>query len=120
MQSQPSVDATVNQNETGMSPSLFSASGIVLPSVDLIRAIGGSLGIVLTLTPMIYNTGSPGKPVRLYQVYYGIKIDAGAGMVSFLDPNGALFNGQPGYDLIDQWQSVIMGWTGSSWDCFGN
>jgi hypothetical protein len=120
MQSQPSVSSVVNANETGMAPSVFSASGIVLPSVDLIRAIGGTAGIVLTLTPKIYLTGSPAAPTSLYQVYHAIKADSGLGLVSFVDPNGALFNGQPSYELLDQWQWVVMAWTGNSWDCFGN
>jgi hypothetical protein len=120
MQSQPSTSALINANETGMSPKVFSASGIVLPSIDFIRAIGGAGGIVLTLTPAVYPTGSPALPTMLYQVYHGIKTDSGVGVVSFIDPNGALFNGQSAYDLVDQWQWVMMAWNGVSWDCLGN
>jgi hypothetical protein len=120
MQSQPATSALINANETGMSPKVFSASGIVLPSVDLIRAIGGSSGIVLSLTEMIYQVGDPTKPTQLYQVYHAMKTDAGLGVVTFDDASGALFNGQPAYDLENQWQWVIMAWNGVSWDCFGN
>jgi hypothetical protein len=120
MQSQPSISAVVNANETGMSPDVFSASGIVLPSVDFIRAIGGSSGIALALTPMIYLAGDPTKPTRLYQVYHAMKIDSGPGVINLYDASGAEFNGTSlGWDLVDQWQWVIACWNGSSWECFG-
>jgi hypothetical protein len=120
MLSQPSTSALVNANETGASPTNFSASGVVLPSTDLIRATGGASGIVLTLTRAIYPTNSPQGPLMLYQVYYAIKVDAGVGVVQLVDPSGALFNGQPSYDLVDQWQYAIVMWNGTTWDVIGN
>jgi hypothetical protein len=120
MLSQPSTSAIVNANETGSSPKAFNASAVVLPSVDLIRATGGAAGIVLTLTPAIYPTNSPQGPLQLYQVYHALKVDAGVGAVSFVDPNGATFNGQSSYELVDQYQWAIFMWTGTVWDVFGN
>jgi hypothetical protein len=116
MLSQPSTSAIVNALETGVSPHAFSASEVVLPSVDLIRATGGTSGITLTLTPQIYPTNSPQGPLALYQVYHAIKIDAGVGAVTFVDPNGALLNGYAYWELIDQWQWAIFMWNGTSWD----
>jgi hypothetical protein len=120
MLSQPSTSAIVNQNETGVAPTNFSASGVVLPITDLIRGTGGAGGIVLTLTRAIYPTNNPAGPLFLGQVYYAMKVDPGVGVVQFVDPSGALFNGQPSYDLVDQWQYAIFMWNGTTWDAIGN
>jgi hypothetical protein len=117
---QPSTSALINGNETGVSPKAFSATGVVLPSVDVIRATGGAGGITLTLSPAIYSTNSPQGPLFLCQVYYALKIDAGVGIITFVDPNGALFNGQSSYILINQWQWAIFMWNGTTWDVIGN
>jgi hypothetical protein len=116
---QPSTSALINGNETGVSPKAFSASGVVLPSVDLIRATGGASGIALSLTEAIYPTNSPQGPLFLYQVYYAMKVDAGVGVITFSD-GGALFNGQSSYVLNNQWQWAIFMWNGTSWDVIGN
>lgn len=120
MLSQPSTSALINSNETGVAPKAFNASGVVLPSVNMIRATGGSSGIVLTLTRAIYPTNSPQGPLMLYQVYYAMKVDAGVGIIQFIDASGALFNGQSSYDLVNQWQYAIFMWNGTTWDCIGN
>jgi len=122
--SQPSTSALINSNETGVAPKNFSASGVVLPSVDLIRATGGASGIALTLTRAIYPTNSPQGPLNLYQVYHAIRIDQGIeggnGLVTFSDPGGALFNGGSDWVLENQWQWAIFMWNGTSWDVVGN
>lgn len=120
MLSQPSTSAIVNANETGSSPKAFSASAAVPASVDLIRATGGASGIILTLTQAIYPTNSPQGPLQLYQVFHAMKVDAGVGVVSFIDALGALFNGQSSYDLANQYQWAIFMWNGVSWDVMGN
>jgi hypothetical protein len=124
MLSQPSTSAVINQNETGVAPTNFSASGVVLPSTDLIRATGGAGGIVLTLTRAVYPTNNPAGPTFLGQAYYAIRVDAGIevgnGLVQIVDPGGALFNGYPSWDLENRWQWAIFMWNGTTWDVIGD
>jgi len=121
MQSQVSTNAALTPVfENGAALTRYSASAVVPASVDFIKATGGAAGIALTLTPMIYPTGSPGSPTFLYSVYYAMKDDAAAGAVSFIDPNGAMFNGQSSYELTDQYQWAIFCWDGIGWHVLGN
>jgi hypothetical protein len=121
MQSQVSTNAALTPVfENGAARTAYSASAVVPASVDFIAATGGAGGITLTLTPVIYPTGSPGSPRMLLSVYYAIKSDAAAGVVIFIDPNGALFNGQSSYELTDQYQWAIFCWNGVGWDVLGN
>jgi len=112
----------VGRMKAGASPRAYSANAVVLPSVDFIKAIGGSGGITLTLTRGVYPTatGSPSFPTFLYQVYYARRDDAGAGAATFIDPNGALFNGQASWELTDQYEWAIFIWDGTGWNVIGN
>lgn len=121
MQSQQSTSAFLSPVlKSGTALLRFVASAVVATSVDWIKATGGALGITLTLTPAIYATGDPTSPTYLYQTYYAMKDDAAAGIVSFVDPNGAVFNGQPSYDLVNQYQWAIFVWDGIGWHVIGN
>ena len=104
----------------GASPRAYNANAAVLPSVDFIKAAGGSGGITLMLTRGVYPTGSPASPTFLYQTYYARRDDAGAGAVVFVDSNGALFNGQASWELLDQYEWAIFIWDGTGWNVIGN
>jgi hypothetical protein len=120
MQSQVSTDATDHSTHTGAVVQTLSASGAVLPSTDFIKAIGGASGIVLTLTGKIYPCASPASPVFVNTVFHAVRTDAGAGVVSFVDFNGALFNGQASWVLLNQYQWAIFVWDGVGWTVMGN
>ncbi len=99
----------------------YSVGSVVPASVDVIRAAGGAGGITLTLTPKTYVLQEPGGvTIAVYETFRDIKTDAAAGVVTFVDPNGALFNGDSSYDLVDQWQFAIFQWNGTGYDVFGN
>jgi hypothetical protein len=104
----------------GVALQRYSANAVVPAWVDWIKATGGAGGITLTLTPGATPTGDPTNPRWLYEVYYAMKDDAAAGIVSLIDPNGALFNGQPWYDLTNQYQWAIATWDGIGWHVIGN
>jgi hypothetical protein len=106
--------------ENGAGILRVSASAVMLDSTDVIKATGGAGGITLTLTPAIDPTGDPTNPTYLYQVYYAKKDDAAAGAITFVDPNNALFNGQPSWQLTNQHQWAIFIWNGVGWDVMGN
>ena len=75
---------------------------------NLIHAIGGVEGIVLTLT-RDQMTREDGAVVTT--VYSAIKADAGSGPVVFVDPKGALFNGSPaGPHTAISRRNVCLGW----------
>jgi hypothetical protein len=120
MQSQVSTDATDHSTHTGAAVLTLSASGAVPPSTDFIRAVGGTGGIVLTLTGKIYPTGNPATPVFVNTVFHAVRIDAGAGPVTFVDSNGALFNGQSSWVMNNAFQWAIFIWDGVGWTCMGN
>jgi hypothetical protein len=121
MQSQVSASAALSPVlENGAALTRYAANAVVPAAVDFIKATGGVAGIQLTLTSAIYQTGNPASPTLLYQTYYAMKDDAGVGAVSFVDPNGALFNGQSSYELTDQYQWAIMVWDGIGWHVLGN
>jgi len=120
MQSQVSTDASDHSIHSGAAVQTLNASGAVLASTDFIKAIGGSGGIVLTLTGRTYPTGSPAAPVFINTVYHASKSDAGAGVVVFVDSSGALFNGQSSWVLNNQYQWAIFVWDGVGWTCMGN
>jgi len=121
MQSQTSTSALLSPVlKNGTALLRYAASAVVPTSVDWIKATGGAAGIVLTLTPAIFATGDPTSPTYLYQTYFATKDDAAAGLVSFVDPNGALFNGQPSWDLVNQYQWAIFVWDGIGWHVIGN
>lgn len=123
----PSIVQSLDWNDVqpgGSVPQLYTASGIVPITVDFIRANGGSAGIALQLTEGVYVTQTPNGAISIYQRYEAIKIDAdvgsGGGAVVFSDPSGALFNGDPTYSFVNQWQWAIFIWNGTSWDVIGN
>lgn len=80
---------------------------------NLIHAIGGVDGIVLTLS-RDQVTREDGAVVTT--VYSAVKADAGPGPVVFVDPNGALFNGRPSWDLTQQYQGATFFWDGEGWN----
>jgi hypothetical protein len=120
MQTGISTSATDHAAHNGAAVQTLNASGPVLPSTDFNKAIGGSGGIVLTLTGTTYATGDPTNPVFLGTVYHAVRIDAGAGIVSFVDASAALFNGQSSWVLANKWQWAIFIWDGVGWTCMGN
>ena len=77
-------------------------------------------GIVLTLAGHSFPTGKPTSPLVLFQVHQAVRIDAGAGEVTFIDSSGALFNGASTYDLVNQYQWATFIWDGSNWTVIGN
>jgi hypothetical protein len=97
----------------------FSANAVVPVGVDVIRGTGGAGGITLTLTPASYVVQASGAvTITVYQSYQAMKVDAGVGPVTFVDPNGALFNGQSSWDLVDQYQWATFAWNGTGWEVF--
>jgi hypothetical protein len=105
---------------TGSALKAYSANAVVPAWVDFIEATGGVGGIMLTLTPGAIPTGDPTNPRVLYQIYQAAKEDAAAGIITFVDPNGALFNGQSSYVLNNQYQWAIFQWNGVGWRVIGN
>jgi hypothetical protein len=103
----------------GYVTSNYSASGTVPTTVDLIRAIGGSGGIALLLTPKLSSISGASGTFYVGQVYKAIKADAAAGAVNFADLNGALIGGASSYSLTQQGQWAEFSWNGTSWDAFG-
>jgi len=79
---------------------------------NLILATGGACGITLTLTPS-YVEREDGATIT--SVYAAMKVDQGAGVVVFVDPKGALFNGQASWRLAHQHEFAIFIWDGSGW-----
>jgi hypothetical protein len=121
MQSQVSTNATLTPLlQNGAALQRYTANAVVPISVDFVKATGGAGGITLTLTPAIYPTGNPTNPVFLYQTYYAMKDDVAAGVITFVDPNGAMFNGQSSYVLNNQYQWAIFVWDGIGWHVLGN
>ena len=120
MQSGVSTNAIDASTHFGAAIQILSASGPVLPSTDFIKAVGGAAGIVLTLTGHSFPTGKPTSPLVLFQVHQAVRIDAGAGEVTFIDSSGALFNGASTYDLVNQYQWATFIWDGSNWTVIGN
>ena len=119
----PGATTSSNWNDvhqTGSVPTPYNTNGVVPTSVDLIRATGGSGGIALALTPGTAVFTGPSGVFSIYQTYYAMKVDAGAGVITFTDLNGALLNGASSYVLENQWQWAIFCWNGTSWDAFGN
>jgi hypothetical protein len=119
----PTLVSSQNWNDVqpaGVCPAAYTASGIVPTQVDYIRATGGANGIALQLTPGIFQAQGPNGTVGIYQTYFAMKVDAGAGVVTFSDVNGALINGGATYTLENQFQWAIFMWNGTSWDVFGN
>jgi hypothetical protein len=98
----------------------YSANAVVPGWVDWIKATGGAGGITLTLTPGSTPTGDPTNPRWLYETYFAMKDDVAAGAITFVDPNGALFNGQSSYVMNNQFQWAIFQWDGISWHVIGN
>jgi hypothetical protein len=78
-------------------------SSVVPASIEFIRATSGEL----TLT----------RPEKLHRII-AIKVDAGEGVAAFKDLSGALFNGQPGWELRRQYEWAIFIWDGAAWDVF--
>jgi hypothetical protein len=120
MQTQMSCSAAIHALISGASPKTYGASGIVPASVDFIRAIGGAGGITLSLTEAIYATADPCFPTALYQTYFAVRVDAGAGPVIFNDLSGALFNGGPSWTMNNRYQWAIFVWNGVGWDVMAN
>ena len=121
MQSQQSTSAFLSPVfKSGTAQQRYAANAVVPTSVDFIKGTGGAGGIVLTLTPAIYTTGDPTSPTYLYQTYWAMKDDVAAGTVTFVDPNGALFNGQASYVMNNQYQWAIFIWDGIGWHVIGN
>lgn len=106
-------------HQAGASPTNYTASGAIPPTVDYIRATGGSGGIALVLTPTSTLIAGPTGQFQLNQVYMAKKIDSGAGAVVFTDSSGATFEGAASYSLTQQGQWAIFIWNGTSWDVFG-
>jgi hypothetical protein len=78
-----------------------SPSGIVPASIiDFIEATEGKLTL-----------SSPPKPHRIMAV----KVDA-AGVAAFKADAGALFNGQPVWELKRQYEWAIFLWDGTAWN----
>jgi hypothetical protein len=107
----------------GSVPTSYTASGVVPPTVDYIRATGGGSGITLTLTGGVFLAQTPAGTVAVNQRYEAMKIDAGAA-VEFVDSAGALINGEASYTMNRQWQWAIFTWVVTdgvgSWDVIGN
>jgi len=82
---------------------------------NLILARGGDDGITLTLTP-----GQAVQGESLITGYAAMKVDAGKGAVVFVDPKGALFNGQPSWELARQWEWATFLWDGDGWNVLAN
>lgn len=106
-------------HQSGSVPTPYSASGVVPTTVDFIRATGGSGGITLTLTPSANVVTGPSGTYTVYQTYRAKKVDSAAGLITFIDPNGALFDGASSYVLSQQGQWADFIWNGTSWDVFG-
>jgi hypothetical protein len=81
---------------------------------NLILASGGADGITLTLTPGQATAKEDG--VIITSVYAAMKVDAAPGRVVFVDPNGALFNGRPSWELAQQYQAASFVWDGEGWN----
>src|SRR5579864_6811075 len=121
MQSQQSTSGLFTPYLTiGSALQPYTANAVVPGWVDFIKATGGAGGITLTLTPSSTPTGDPTNPRVLYQTYYAMKYDAAAGAITFIDPNSALFNGQPSWVLNNQYQWAIFIWDGVGWHVIGN
>jgi hypothetical protein len=105
-------------HQVGYVSTAYSASGVVPPSVDYIRATGGSAGIALQLTPLSQNfTGQSGS-YTVGQAYLVKKVDSGAGAITLTDLNGALIEGAASYELTQQGQWANFVWNGTGWDVF--
>jgi hypothetical protein len=99
----------------------FSSTSVVPPGADVIRASGGAGGITLTIAANAYQAQpASGVTVTAYETFKAIKVDAAVGAVTFLDSNGALFNGASSYALVDQYQWAEFAWNGTGWDVWGN
>jgi len=125
MQSQVSTDAVDHSTHSGAAVQTLSASGAVPASIDFIKAVGGAAGIVLTLTGKVYPTGNPASPILVKTVFHAVRtdpgIEAGNGVVLFVDSSGAAFNGNSaGYELVNEYQWAIFIWDGVGWTVMGN
>lgn len=83
----------------------LSANTTLTASHDFVKAVGGTLGITLTL---------PSAPVvgARYEIK---KVDAGVGAVTIV---GSI-DGQSSYILGDQYQYVVVNWDGTVWHVVG-
>jgi len=121
---QPGQTSSGNWNDVhqaGPSPSNYSANGTVPTTADYLRCTGGGGGgITLLLTPGSFQAQTPNGEVTIYQEYTAMKIDNGTGPIIFEDLNGATINGQPAYQLSNQWQWVQFMYNGTNWDAIGN
>jgi hypothetical protein len=86
---------------------------------NMIQAIGGADGIVLTLTP---DQATREDGVIITSVYSAMKVDSGPGPVVLVDPKGALLNGQPEWKLRHQYEWALFVWDGAAgvWDVLTN
>lgn len=84
---------------------------------NLLRAVGGSDGITITLMP---HCVAREDGTIITSVYAAVKSDAGPGAVVFVDPKGALFNGHANWRLDRQHDWAIFAFNGDSWDVFAN
>jgi hypothetical protein len=89
--------------------------GTTLGLDNLIRATGGASGIMLFLWTPSHEAQEDGIIVSVYAV---MKVDAGPGPVVMVDPKGALFNGQPSWELRAQFEWAIFSFYGAGWDVF--
>ena len=101
-------------HQGGMVSTPYTADGVVPTSVDYIRA-NGTFTLQLTSGSQTFN--GPSGSFAINQMYFAKNV--GSGVVTFTDLNGALFEGQPSYELTQQGQWAIFIWNGTDWDVFG-
>ena len=116
--SNPNAIKTSNWNDvhqSGAVATLYNASGVVPALVDYIRATG-TIALQLTSGSQIFS-GLAGN-FTVNQVYYAKNV--GAGVVTFTDSGGALFeDGSASYVLAQKGQWAIFMWNGTAWEVFG-
>ena len=106
-------------HQSGHCPTTYTAGGLVPPTVDYIRAdaSGGPFQLALTEWSETFYGASGG--FQIFAEYWAKKVDISANAISFVDPGGALLEGQPSYELSQPGQWAVFRWNGNSWDVFG-
>jgi len=110
---------TTNWNDTHVANLLFqsfAANGNADTVHDVILGTSGGGTVTITLPAAAQSAGVG---------YYAMKVDSGAGVVSFVDASGNPVLLAPGaglvssYELVNQGQWVRLICDGTYWYCFG-